>query len=234
MASTRARALPSPSTRASSATSLSRVASSCASRNLVSACSGLCASRSASAPRPRQAPSPGRAASTKATQKRHQLRAASPQVVAWWRRNSYVPVLSTASTLSDASRPGVTAKRRCTRSSSLASAKPTTPRLGRLRSRAMSTGTGGAVCVSMIPETTPRRSSSFGTAAAAPAPPTADGAAAAPDPKRSARTAAARHLQAAAAEHLRAQQPPPPQHTSLDLRSAPSGEGGGGFDHGAV
>ncbi|EOD06722.1 hypothetical protein EMIHUDRAFT_258752 [Emiliania huxleyi CCMP1516] len=71
------------------------------------------------------------------------------------------------------------------RSSSLASAKPTTPRLGRLRSRAMSTGTGGAVC-------------------------------------------------AAAAEQLRAQQPPPPQHTSLDLRSAPSDEGGGGFGHGAV
>ncbi|EOD12468.1 hypothetical protein EMIHUDRAFT_437392 [Emiliania huxleyi CCMP1516] len=120
------------------------------------------------------------------------------------------------------------------RSSSLASAKPTTPRLGRLRSRAMSTGTGGAVCVSMIPETTPRRSSSFGTAAAAPAPPAADGAAAAPDPTRSARTAAAQHLQAAAAEQLRAQQPPPPQHTSLDLRSAPSDEGGGGFGHGAV
>ena len=119
------------------------------------------------------------------------------------------------------------------RSSSLASAKPTTPRLGRLRSRAMSTGTGGAVCVSMIPETTPRRSSSFGTAAAAPAP-AADGAAAAPDPTRSARTAAAQHLQAAAAEQLRAQQPPPPQHTSLDLRSAPSDEGGGGFGHGAV
>mmetsp|Transcript_26364 Transcript_26364/g.78795 ORF Transcript_26364/g.78795 Transcript_26364/m.78795 type:complete len:522 (+) Transcript_26364:330-1895(+) len=120
------------------------------------------------------------------------------------------------------------------RSSSLASAKPTTPRLGRLRSRAMSTGTGGAVCVSMIPETTPRRSSSFGTAAAAPAPPAADGAAAAPDPTRSARTAAAQHLQAAAAEQLRAQQPPPPQHTSLDLRSAPSDEGGGGLGHGAV